>query len=153
MRSPFLSGECQAYLMKCQAVWFFIFIPRFQIKVIKCSAEGQWLWQLLDHLHGVCWENAIDPIDLSQVPVLIQLTVQYNDVTFVELQFSRVVSSIAIQSFSLGNLKVKDMRDVKFAQDHLIQYRTMCDLEPFMSFKITASNMEAETVSEVLKSL
>lgn len=106
--------------MKCQAVLIFIFISVSQLKVVKCSAQGWWQWKLLDNLHRAGWENPTDPIDLSQVPFFIQLLAQYDDVSFIEPQFTRVLPSVAVQGFGSGNLQ-DQKQTLAFTLDQLTQ--------------------------------
>lgn len=90
--------------MKCQALFVFTFVPASQVKVVKCSAEGWWQGQVLDDLHRAGWEDTADPVGLTQVPVLIQLPEQHDDVPFVEPQLAGIVPSVGVQCLGSWNL-------------------------------------------------
>lgn len=102
--------------MKRQAVLVFSLLPAPQVKAVECSAEGRWQGQVLDDLHGAGWENTADPVDLPQIPVLIQLAEQHDDVPLIEPQLPRVVPSVGVQG--LGSWDLWDEKQpLQFAHD------------------------------------
>jgi len=96
------AGCC--YLVERQAVLVLGLIPAPQVSAVESSAEGRWQGQVLDDLHRAGWENAADPVDLPQVPVLIQLSQQHDDVPLVEPQLPGVVSSVGVQGLGPRDL-------------------------------------------------
>lgn len=96
------AGWC--YLMERQAVLVLGLIPAPQVKAVERSAEGRWQGQVLDDLHGAGGEHAADPVDLPQVPVLIQLSQQHDDVPLIEPQLPGVVPSVGVQRLGSRDL-------------------------------------------------
>lgn len=90
------------YLSKGQTI--FVLVSVLHLKVIKCFALGQSLWQGPDTLDVAGWEEAVSALQLPVVPVLIYLAPQDDDVPFVELEVTRFFSLIAVEGLAIGKL-------------------------------------------------
>lgn len=88
------------YLGEGQAILVLIFILYF--KVIKCFALRWSLREGLDTLDVAGREEAVVPIELPVVPVLIHLPPQYDDVPLVKLEVTRLFSLIRVEGFAIG---------------------------------------------------
>lgn len=93
-----------SYLEEGQAVLVLTLILVSKVKVVEGSAEWGWLGQLLDDFHRAGWEGPTDPIDLPLVPVLIKLSPKEDDVSFIKLQVTRILPSVAAQGLGSRNL-------------------------------------------------
>lgn len=90
------------YLSKGQTV--FVLVSVLHLKIIQGFALGQSLWQGPDTLDVAGWEEAMSPLQLPVVPVLIHLTPQDDDVPFVELEVTRFFPLIAVEGLAIGKL-------------------------------------------------
>lgn len=91
------------YLGEGQAILVLIFILYF--KVVKCFALRWSLWERLDTLDVAGREEAVVPIELPMVPVIIHLPPQYDDVPLVKLEVTGLFSLIRVESFAIGKLR------------------------------------------------
>lgn len=91
------------YLGEGQAIFVLIFILYF--KVIKCFALRWSLREGLDTLDVAGGEEAVVPIELPVVPVLVHLPPQYDDVPFVKLEVTGLFSLIGVEGFAIGKLR------------------------------------------------
>lgn len=102
---PRPSPGCCCYLVQGQALLVFDPVPAPGVEAAERSAEGHGQGQVLDHLHGAGREHATDAVHLPQVPVLVQLPEQHDDVPLVEPQLSRVVPSVRVQRLGSRDLR------------------------------------------------
>lgn len=91
------------YLGEGQAVLVLILILYF--KVVKCFALRWSLREGLDTLDVAGREEAMVPIELPVVPVLVHLPPQYDDVPLVKLEVTGLFSLIRVESFAIGKLR------------------------------------------------
>lgn len=91
------------YLREGQAILVLIFILYFE--VIKCFALRWSLREGLDTLDVAGGEEAVVPVELAMVPVLIHLPPQYDDVPLVKLEVTGLLSLIGIEGFAIGKLR------------------------------------------------
>lgn len=87
-------GHPASYLEESQAVLAVTLALVSEVEVVEGPAEWGRLGQLLDDLHGAGWEDPADAIDLSLVPVLIQLSPEQDDISLIKPQVTRVVTSV-----------------------------------------------------------
>lgn len=93
------------YLGERQAVLILVFV--LHLKVIQSLALGWGLGQGLDALDVAGRQEAVAAVQLSVVPVLVHLAAQDDDVTLVELEVTRFLALVAVESFptrQLGNI-------------------------------------------------
>lgn len=136
------------YLMEGQAVLVLGLVPAPQVKAVECSAQGRGQGKVLDDLHGAGWEDAADPVDLPQIPVLIQLSEQHDDVPLVEPQLPGVVPSVGVQG--LGSRDLWDEKQpLQFVRDSDAQHRQNSP----KAFVITGKNLEVYGLSRHLLGL
>lgn len=110
-RSSFLSfflkknpkTELFPYLGEGQAILVLIFILHF--KVVKCFALRWSLRKGLDTLDVAGGEEAVVPIELPMVPVLVHLPPQYDDVSLVKLEVTGLFPLIRVEGFAIGKLR------------------------------------------------
>lgn len=88
------------YLVEGQAVLGVGPVPP-QLRAAERSARRR---QLLDDLHGAGGEHAAEPVDLPQVPVLVQLAQQHDDVPLVEPQLPGAVPAVRVQRLGSRDL-------------------------------------------------
>lgn len=90
------------YLSEGQTI--FVLVSVLHLKIIQGFALGQSLWQGPDTLDVAGWEEAMSPLQLPVVPVLIHLTPQDDDVPFVELEVTGFFALIAVEGLAVGKL-------------------------------------------------
>lgn len=62
------------------------------------------MWEGLDALDVAGREEAVVPIELPMVPVLVHLAPQDDDVPLVKPQVTRLFSLIGVKGFAIGKL-------------------------------------------------
>lgn len=90
------------YLSEGQTI--FVLVSVLHLKIIQGFALGQSLWQGPDTLDVAGREEAMSPLQLPMVPVLIHLTSQDDDVPFVELEVTGFFALIAVEGLAIGKL-------------------------------------------------
>lgn len=94
------------YLEEGQAVLVLTLILVSKVKIVEGPAEWWRLGQLLDDFHGAGWEDPTDPIDLPLVPVLIKLSPEEDDISFIKLQVTRILPSVVAQGLGSRHLQM-----------------------------------------------
>lgn len=122
------------YLVEGQAVLGVGPVPP-QLRAAERSARRR---QLLDDLHGAGGEDAAEPVDLPQVPVLVQLAQQHDDVPLVEPQLPGAVPAVGVQG--LGSRDLWDQKQpLQFVRDSHAEHRQ----DSPKAFVITGKYLEA----------
>lgn len=90
------------YLGEGQTV--LVLVSVLHLEIIKCFALGRGLWQGPDALDVAGGQEAMSPVQLPMVPVLIHPAPQDDDVALAELEVAGFFPLITVESFPIGKL-------------------------------------------------